>query len=154
VDIRFKTVYTSVKAIFFFGTPHRGASYVNLGLTVRKLAACAGFDTNDVLLRNLKFDSTVAKLLREEFAKMLDERRPKSSHFKRQLAFQALVHYLERSVWLSFCTSGLMKIRWSKTAHPNWTMRSSKKTSFTLIMSTCVDSQAFKTMGMRRPRTA
>ena len=82
MDIRFKTVYTSVKAIFFFGTPHRGGSYVNLGLTVRKLAACAGFDTNDVLLRNLKFDSSVAKLLREEFAKMLDERRPKVFTFQ------------------------------------------------------------------------
>jgi len=80
--MRFKAVYTSVKAIFFFGTPHRGGSYVNLGLTVQKLAACAGFDTNSTLLRNLKFDSSVAKLLREEFAKVLDEQRLKIFTFQ------------------------------------------------------------------------
>jgi hypothetical protein len=82
VDPRFKSIYASVKAIFFFGTPHRGGSYVNLGLTVRKLAACAGFDTTDVLLRDLKFDSSVAKLLREEFAKMLEEQKPKVFTFQ------------------------------------------------------------------------
>lgn len=44
---------------------------------MRKIVACAGFDANDRTLRDLKFDSSTAKLLREEFAKMLDDRRPK-----------------------------------------------------------------------------
>ncbi len=50
---------------------------MNLGSTVRKIVACGGFDTSAVNLRDLKFDSSVAKLLREEFAKMMDERKPR-----------------------------------------------------------------------------
>jgi hypothetical protein len=34
------------------------------------------------LLRDLKFDSSTAKLLSEEFSKMLDERRPKVYTFQ------------------------------------------------------------------------
>ena len=82
MDDRFKAIYESTGTIFFLGTPHRGGSYVNIGLTVRKIVACAGFDTNDKALRDLKFDSGTAKLLREEFAKMLDDRRPKVYTFQ------------------------------------------------------------------------
>ncbi|KAG6990947.1 hypothetical protein G7Y79_00060g092510 [Physcia stellaris] len=82
MDDRFRAIYESTAAIFFLGTPHRGGSYVNIGLTVRKITACAGFDTNDKVLRDLKFDSVTAKLLREEFAKMLDDRRPKIYTFQ------------------------------------------------------------------------
>lgn len=49
---------------------------------MRKITACAGFDTNDKVLRDLEFDSVTAKLLREEFAKMLDDRRPKVYTFQ------------------------------------------------------------------------
>jgi hypothetical protein len=77
-EARFRAIYDCVKAIIFFGTPHRGGCYVNLGSTIRKIAACGGlgFDTNSMNLRDLKFDSSVAKMLREEFAKLLDERKP------------------------------------------------------------------------------
>jgi hypothetical protein len=51
-------------------------------LTVRKIAVLSGFDANDKLLRDLKFDSSVAKLLREEFAKMLGEQKPKVFTFQ------------------------------------------------------------------------
>ena len=47
-----------------------------MGLTVRKIAACSGFDANDKTLRDLRFDSSIAKLLREEFVKILEEKRP------------------------------------------------------------------------------
>lgn len=55
---------------------------MELGLTVRKIVACAGFDANDKTLHDLKFDSSTAKLLREEFAKILDERRPQIYTFQ------------------------------------------------------------------------
>ena len=82
MEDRFKAIYNATDAIFFLGTPHRGASYVNMGLTVRKILACAGFDANDKTLRDLKFDSSTAKLVREDFAKMLDDRRPKIYTFQ------------------------------------------------------------------------
>ena len=82
---RHKAIYDHTQTIFFFGTPHRGGSYADLGLTVRKLATCAGFDANDKVLRDLKFDSITAKLLREEFAKMLDEKRPNIYTFQEAL---------------------------------------------------------------------
>ena len=69
-------IHQSTTAIFFLGTPHRGGSYVNLGLTAKKILACSGFDASDRLLRDLKFDSSTAKLLSEEFSKILDEDRP------------------------------------------------------------------------------
>lgn len=52
-------------------------AHVKLGSTVRKIVACSGFDTTGVNLRDLSFDSSVARLLREEFAKMLDENKPR-----------------------------------------------------------------------------
>ena len=37
----------------------------------------SGFDATNKLLRDLKLDSSVAKLLWEEFAKVLEEQKPK-----------------------------------------------------------------------------
>ncbi|KAH6887430.1 hypothetical protein B0T10DRAFT_538906 [Thelonectria olida] len=68
-----QSIYTSTYAIIFMGTPHRGSSYAELGLTAQRLAKAMGFDTNDELLRNLKFDGSYLELLREEFSKMLDQ---------------------------------------------------------------------------------
>ena len=85
MDDRFKAIYRSTGAIFFLGTPHRGGSYVNIALTVRKIMACAGIDTSDKALRSLTFDSSTAKLLREEFAQMLDDRRPRVYTFQEAL---------------------------------------------------------------------
>ena len=59
----FKAICHSTISIFFLGTPHRGENSVNLGLTVGKIAACCGFDANDKTLRDLRFDSSTAKLL-------------------------------------------------------------------------------------------
>ena len=73
---RLKAIYHSTISVFFPGTPHRGGSYVNLGLTVRKIAACSGFGANDKTLRDLRFDSSIAKLLQEEFVKILEEIHP------------------------------------------------------------------------------
>lgn len=50
---------------------------MNLGLTLRKIAVISGFSANDKLLRDLKFDSSVAKLLQEEFSRLLEDKGPK-----------------------------------------------------------------------------
>ena len=86
---RHRAVYDYTQAILFFGTPHRGGSYTDLGLTVRKMVASAGFDANDRVLRDLKFDSSTAKLLREEFVKMLDDKRPAIYTFQEALGLTA-----------------------------------------------------------------
>jgi hypothetical protein len=67
------------------GTPHRGGSYVNLGLTARKVAVLAGFDANDRVLRNLSFASSTARILREEFTRFLEELSPKVFTFQEGL---------------------------------------------------------------------
>lgn len=68
--------------ILFLGTPHRGGNYVNLGLTAQKLLGCGGFDASDILLGDLKIDSSRAKLLSEDFSKSLDEIGPKVYTFQ------------------------------------------------------------------------
>lgn len=44
-----------------------------MGLTARKILACSGLDASDKLLKDLKFDSSVSKLLSEEFTKLLSQ---------------------------------------------------------------------------------
>ncbi|KAI9801835.1 MAG: hypothetical protein M1825_003208 [Sarcosagium campestre] len=79
---RLRAIHLSTKAIIFFGTPHRGVSYMNLVLTVQKMLVCSGFDANDKLIRDVRVDSSTAKLLGEEFSKILDEVRPKVYTFQ------------------------------------------------------------------------
>jgi hypothetical protein len=42
----------------------------------------SGFSASDKLLRDLTLDSSVAKLLREEFAKVLEEQKPRVFTFQ------------------------------------------------------------------------
>jgi nicotinic acid phosphoribosyltransferase len=69
-----QNIYQSLYAIVFFGTPHRGSSYAEVGITAQQIAKAIGFDANDSLLRNLRPDGEHLEMLREEFASMLDER--------------------------------------------------------------------------------
>ncbi|KAF2736238.1 hypothetical protein EJ04DRAFT_433468, partial [Polyplosphaeria fusca] len=75
-DPRFKSIHQATKAIIFFGTPHHGGNYINIGLTAQKIVAASGLNASDRLLRDLKFDSSIAKMLSEEFTHFLDERKP------------------------------------------------------------------------------
>ena len=70
-DQGLRDVYQSTYAIVFFGTPHRGSSYANLGVLARDIAVAAGFDARDVLVRSLKPDAEMLTVLRKEFARML-----------------------------------------------------------------------------------
>lgn len=49
---------------------------MELGLTASKIAALAGFNINDRLIRNLSFASSTARILQDEFVRFLQEQRP------------------------------------------------------------------------------
>ena len=59
------------------GTPHLGSSYATWGLVAKNIVVAAGFDANDKNLQDLKVDSGTLEMLREEFAKILDDKRNK-----------------------------------------------------------------------------
>lgn len=40
-----RNLYESTKAIMFFGTPHRGSGFSDLGETMRRIVSAGGFDT-------------------------------------------------------------------------------------------------------------
>lgn len=67
----FRDIYYSTFAIMFFGTPHRGSDYADLGSLAKKIAIATGFDATDKILQNLKPNAEYVQMLREEFNKML-----------------------------------------------------------------------------------
>lgn len=79
-----KAVYLSLGAIIFLGTPHRGGSgsYVELASAARKIAVLSGFSARANVLKDLKFDSTIARVLQEDFVQLLDEKRPSVLTFR------------------------------------------------------------------------
>jgi hypothetical protein len=68
-----RTMYVSTTAIIFMGTPHRGSTYAPWGTIARNIAVASGFDASNRILRDLHVDSSILELLREDFAKMLNE---------------------------------------------------------------------------------
>jgi hypothetical protein len=72
-DEDLKDIYRSTYAIMFFGTPHRGSDYANLGLLAKNIAITMGFDANTSLLKDLKPNQEYPTVLRESFSKMLLE---------------------------------------------------------------------------------
>lgn len=60
-------IYTSMRAVLFLGTPHRGSSKVDIGDLARRIAAVSGFDTNEKNLRALQIDSTELQMVHESF---------------------------------------------------------------------------------------
>lgn len=68
-----RTVYDSMAAIIFMGTPHRGSQYADWGVILRNVAVASGFDASDRNLRDLKIDSPLLEILREDFSKMMKE---------------------------------------------------------------------------------
>jgi hypothetical protein len=71
----------------FFGTPHRGGAYTNLGLTATKMAKAAGFSVNDRNIRDLKGTSPVLTLIREGFVQLLDSNKFEVSTFQESLGY-------------------------------------------------------------------
>ena len=64
-------IHDSTYGVIFLGTPHRGSALASWGTIGRNLAVAIGQDTNDKNLKDLRLDSEILELLREEFALLL-----------------------------------------------------------------------------------
>jgi hypothetical protein len=71
-DSDLRDILNSTFALIFFGTPHRGGAYTNLGLTATKITKAAGFSVNDQNIRDLKGSSPVLTLIRQGFNQLLE----------------------------------------------------------------------------------
>jgi hypothetical protein len=87
-DQDLRDMYQSTYAIIFFGTPHRGSSYAQMGVLARDVAIAAGFDARDTLIRSLKPDAEMLSFLRQEFARMLYDRAFKIYSFQEGQGFK------------------------------------------------------------------
>jgi len=96
-DQDLRDIYQSTYAIIFFGTPHRGSSYAQMGVLARDIAVAAGFDARDTLIRSLKPDAEMLALLREEFSRMLYDRAFKIYSFQEGQGFKG-TYSLSRKV--------------------------------------------------------
>ena len=65
----------STKAIMFFGTPHRGSDFSDLGETIRRIASAAGFDTAKQNLRALEIDSGLLEECHRRFQHLQNRRK-------------------------------------------------------------------------------
>ena len=84
IDARSQAVYLSLSGIIFLGTPHRGGSriYLELASIARKIAVLSGFSARANVLKDLRFDSTIGRVLQEEFVQLLDAKRPNIFTFR------------------------------------------------------------------------
>jgi hypothetical protein len=96
-DQDLRDIYQSTYGIIFFGTPHRGSSYAQMGVLARDIAVAAGFDARDTLIRSLKPDAEMLSLLRQEFARMLYDRAFKIYSFQEGQGFKG-TYSLSRKV--------------------------------------------------------
>lgn len=67
-----KKAFECTLGILFYGTPHRGGNYVDLGGALAHVVKATGHTLSTQVLSNLKHDSELLELLRKEFGKMLD----------------------------------------------------------------------------------
>lgn len=67
----------STIGVAFFGTPHRGGAtpYVSWGTLATNIVKVAGFDVSRKILRELEVDSGYLEILRDEFQKIVHERK-------------------------------------------------------------------------------
>ncbi|KAH8588285.1 P-loop containing nucleoside triphosphate hydrolase protein [Bisporella sp. PMI_857] len=69
-------IYNSTIGILFLGTPHRGGNYGSLGKAAERVVRHLGFDTNNLILRDLQSNSTAFEIINDEFLRMLHNRSP------------------------------------------------------------------------------
>ena len=70
-----KKVFEHTIGIMFYGTPHRGGNYANLGDALVHAVKVFGHSASAQIINNLKRESEILELLREDFRRMLDEER-------------------------------------------------------------------------------
>ena len=78
-NVRMRQVYEQCRAIFFFGTPHSGATLAEWGLLLSNiLGSIPGPDTYKRILRELSPDSEKLEMVTKDFNDVLDADVPKS----------------------------------------------------------------------------
>ena len=58
------------KAVLFFGTPHRGSEFSDLGETIRRIVSAVGFDTAKQNIRTLEIDSGMLEECHRRFQQL------------------------------------------------------------------------------------
>ena len=82
-NVRMRQVYEQCRAIFFFGTPHSGATLAEWGLLLSNiLGSIPGPDTYKKLLRELSPDSEKLEMVTKDFNDVLDADVPKRKKIK------------------------------------------------------------------------
>ena len=94
-----KKFFECTIGILFFGTPHRGGNYVNLGDALVHVVKASGHTVSTQIMKNLSHDSEILELLRREFLGMLDADRFDIHSFyeTKGLSFISLTNQLVRS---------------------------------------------------------
>jgi hypothetical protein len=63
-------IYTSMEAILFLGTPHRGSNKAGVAEVIRKIVSVSGFDAPDQNIRALQINSAELENVHENFMKL------------------------------------------------------------------------------------
>ncbi|PVH81097.1 hypothetical protein DL98DRAFT_654283 [Cadophora sp. DSE1049] len=85
-----KLVVESTKAIFFFGTPHRGSSFEAWGRLAQGIAAAVFFDTNGRSIGHLAVNGENLAQLEKSFGKLLYERKFQIHSFHESLGLMGV----------------------------------------------------------------
>ena len=87
--IQRRKVYTSTKALFFLGTPHRGSNWARWGEIATSLAGII-FDTNPALIKHLKVNGEPLMQLEDDFGTLLHKRTFLTKTFKEGRDYKSL----------------------------------------------------------------
>lgn len=97
-DAGIHNIYESTIATIFLGTPHRGSDLAEWGIMVQRAVRAVRFDTSDVLLRDLRVESTMLETINDSFAKIRDRRRFQIFSFREGQALSVLFFWREKVV--------------------------------------------------------
>lgn len=70
-----RNLFESTNAIMFFGTPHRGSGFSDLGETMRRIVSAVGFDTAKQNIRALAIDSGMLEECQRRFQLLQADRK-------------------------------------------------------------------------------
>jgi len=89
-DAGIYSIYESTTATIFLGTPHRGSDLAEWGMMAQRAVRAVRFDTSDVLLRDLRVESTMLETINDSFAKIQERRRFQIFSFREGKALSVL----------------------------------------------------------------
>ena len=87
-DDKQRDVLDSTFAVLFFGTPHRGSTWVDAGKAASRFAAFLGFSKNSYDLGLLHKSSEMLEILRDDFQKHLDSGRVLVTSFQESYGYK------------------------------------------------------------------